>query len=123
MLDIKKLEIHIKKYSPAFLKTILFSTKRLSFLTVEHCGFCQIVKWKTCLKFSHADSRRGCDYHLMKREIIWTMLQNSNCYILNNLHKAADQTLLTCLREVWVSASATNMSISERPSCHQNMVY
>lgn len=122
MLDMNKLEIHIKKYRPAILKTILFSIKCLSFSTVEHCGFCQIVKWKTCLKFLHADSRRGCDYHLMKREIIWTMLQNSNCYVLNNLHKAADQTLLTRSREVWVSALAINMSISEGLSYHQNMV-
>jgi len=90
---------------------------------VKCCGFCQIVKWKTRLKFfSHADSRRGCDYHLMKREIIWTMVQNSNCYVLNNLHRTADQILQMYSREVWVSVSAINLSISKGLSCHQNMV-
>lgn len=124
MFDISELATHWmhKEIQPSFSQTILFSIKGL-FSPCKCCGFCQIVKWKTRLKFfSHADSRRGCDYHLMKREIIWTTVQNSNCCVLNNLHTTADQTSQTYSREVWVSASAINLSISRGLPCHQNMV-
>lgn len=51
----------MKKYSPAFFLNNP-SQHKMPSPPSKCCVFCQIVKWKTCLKFfSHADSRRVCD--------------------------------------------------------------
>lgn len=53
------------------------------------------------------------DAFAMKREIVLTAVQNSNCSVLNHLHKTADQALQTHSRQVWVSTSTVNSSTSK----------